>query len=231
MSQIDGVYHAQRLRIRSVVTAAAARAFAQLHGDRERTIAAVVPLVLAGQRQQVALVDAYMTAKTREATGAAAVRGLDPELYTIAVLRGVAAEVVYERPFGAIGAQIEGGAEFATALGSAQAYLAKTVSTDLQLAQTHAARDWMVGDERIVGYRRVLGGGHNCSLCSQASTRTYRKSDLAAIHEHCHCSVQPLFGRLPVASIGTNVRIQEDPEIGPRLMAESWSEVGPRLID
>jgi hypothetical protein len=83
---------------------------------------------------------------------------------------------------------------------------------------------------RIVGYRRVLSGeGPHCKLCTAASTRTYRIADLMAIHEHCTCGVQPLYGTEPVASIGTTVRVEDDPELGPRLMADSWSNVGPRL--
>jgi hypothetical protein len=51
------------------------------------------------------------------------------------------------------------------------------------------------------------------------------------IHEHCTCGVQPLYGTEPVASVGTTVRVEHDPELGPRLMADNWTPVGPRIIE
>lgn len=178
-----------------------------------------------------------MTAKTLHATDRRVQITLDPARYTTAAIRQVAADAVYGRPFGAYGAFVKDGAHPADALRAATASATKLAATDLQLAQTHAARDWMSAalegatDElRIVGYRRVLTGpGPHCDLCTAASTRTYRVSDLMPIHEHCGCTVEPLYGTEPVASIGTTVRVEDDPEIGPRLLADSWSDVGPRL--
>jgi len=237
-SQIDATYQAQRLRLNATVTAAAARYWAARFSDRQATLAAIVRLVATGQAHTVRLVDAYMAAKATEATGNGQRLGLDPALYTTAALRGVSADIVYGRPFGAYGAFIKDGASPADAVRAAQASVTKLAATDLQLTQTHAARDWMqtassslTSDLRIVGYRRVLAGaGPHCALCTAASTRTYRVADLLPIHEHCTCTVQPLYGTEPVASIGTTVRVELDPEIGPRLMADDWSSVGPILI-
>lgn len=225
MAPVDAAYRTQRLRLISTVNAATASVWAQGFRDRERVIQEVLRIVHAGQAQTVALVDAYMAVKAQ-----APVRGLAPDAYTVALLRGVPAEEVYGRPFGALGAHLAGGTEFGAAFQSGRDSLGRLVRTDLQLAQTHSARDWMAGEDRVVGYRRVLGGGKNCSLCVSASTRTYRKEDLMPIHEHCSCSVEPVFGVEPVASVGTSVRVETDPELGPRLMAESWSQTGPRLL-
>lgn len=229
--QVDAAYQAQRLRLSATVTAAVASAWASLHTDRERTIQHVVALVTAGQAHTVRLVEAYMRARSIQETGAAAKVSLDPARYTTEKLRGIPVTAVYSRPFGAYGAFINDGADKARAVEAAQASVTKLARTDLQLAQTHAARDWMEGDEFIVGWRRVLNGDKNCALCTAAASRTYRTSDLMPIHENCDCTVQPLWGTEPVASVGTTVLIQDDPELGPRLMAESWSPVGPRLIE
>lgn len=225
MAAIDGAYRSQRLRLISTVNAATASVWAQGFRDRDRVIQEVLRIVYAGQAQTVALVDAYMSAKT--GTGA---RGLPPQLYTVPVLRGMPADQVYARPFGALGGQLAQGAKFESAVTSGRDSLSRLVRTDLQLAQTHSARDWMAGEERIVGYRRVLGGAKNCELCVSAADRTYRKEDLMPIHEHCSCSVEPVYGTEPVASVGTTVRVDDDPELGPRLMADSWSDTGPRLL-
>lgn len=238
-SQIDSAYQAHRLRLAATVTAGVVSAWAALHKDRQATIDHVARLVATGQAHTVRLVDAYMTTKTLEATGKNLDVALDPSLYTTDTLRGVAAATVYGRSFGAYGAMLKDGAQSSQAVQAAQASVLKLAATDLQLAQTHAAQDWMQtaadqlppgSDLRIVGYRRVLAGpGPHCELCTAASTRTYRVADLMPIHEHCTCGVQPLFGTDPVASIGTTVRVENDPEIGPRLMADHWSPVGPRL--
>lgn len=236
-TEIDAAYQAQRVRLKALIVAGAASAWEQLHENRSAAIDHVVKLVTAGQTQTVHLVDAYMTAKARDALGAGSLLGLDPSKYTTTALRGIDAASVYSRPFGAYGAQLKDGAHPADALKAARSSVTKLAATDLQLAQTHSARDWMEAAHaaqteqlRIVGYRRVLTGpGPHCDLCTAAATRTYRISDLLAIHEHCGCTVQPLYGTEPVASVGTTVRVEVDPELGPRLLADSWSDVGPRL--
>ena len=227
---LDHAYQIQRQRLSQAVTAAATAIWARAYQDRQRSISQTVQIVTVGQKHVVALVDAYFAAKMLQATGSGTVKGLDPALYTIGVLRGVAADVVYARPFGALGAAFNAGADKAQAVDSGLAALTKLAATDLQLAQTHSARDWMSSEATIVGWRRVLNGASSCPLCTAASTRTYRTSDLMPIHEHCDCTVEPLWGEHAVASVGTTVRVENDPELGPRLLADSWSSVGPRLI-
>jgi len=226
---LDHAYQVQRQRLSQAVTAAAAAIWARSYGDRVQAVNQSVQIVTAGQRHVVALVDSYFALKMAAATGAGAVKGLDPARYTIEALRRVPADVVYARPFGALGAAFNAGADNAQAVDSGLSALTKLASTDLQLAQTHSASDWMQGESTIVGWRRVTDG-NPCELCGLAATRTYRKEDLMPIHEHCGCTVEPLWGTHAVASVGTVVTVENDPELGPRLMAASWSPVGPRLI-
>lgn len=156
---------------------------------------------------------------------------LELAAYTTEKMRGLPAAEVYARPFGAYAKFLSDGADEADAVRAAQASVSKLAATDLQLAQTHSARDWMSESEWVVGYRRVLTGAHSCDLCTLASQRTYRTSELMPIHEHCDCGIEPLWGHEPVASVGTTVRVENDPELGPRLMADNWRSVGPRLIE
>jgi hypothetical protein len=235
-SQIDAAYQSQRLRLSAAVGSAVASAWAHHHEDRAATIDNIVRLVSVGQAHTVGLVDAYMAAKSIEATGSGARIGLDPALYTTEALRGVAAATVYSRPFGAHGAFVKDGCAAARrrpcragerheARNHRSAARADARRTRLDAGDRRAD----VGELRIVGYRRVLTGpGPHCALCTAAATRTYRISDLMAIHEHCSCTVQPLYGTEPVASIGTTVRVEDDPELGPRLMADV-EPVGPRI--
>lgn len=222
--QLDVAYRTQRDRLAATVTAAAAHVFARLAPvNQTSAIQTVVPLVEHGQQITVSLVDAYMAAKALAATKQGTVLGLDPARYTISALRnGADAIDVYRRAFNGPADQ-------------QPAALDKLVRTDLQLAQTHSARDWMTeqaktatDETRIVGWRRVTDGDP-CALCAQAATRTYYTGDLMPIHEHCSCTVEPLWGQHDVASVGTTVRVELDPELGPRLMADTWSSVGPRI--
>jgi len=240
LSPVDAVYGSQRLRLASTVAAAVAAAWAHRFQDREAAISQIVRLVAAGQAHTVNLVEAYMAAKAAQDGVALSRVGLDPAAYTTETLRGIAADIVYARPFGAYGAFLNEGQSEEAAIRAAKASVSKLAATDLQLAQTHAARDWMRAateqDEtralQLVGYRRVLAGaGPHCALCTAAATRTYRAETLLPIHEHCTCTVAPLWGTEPVASVGTTVRVEEDPELGPRLLADSWTSVGPRLIE
>lgn len=228
-AQIDATYRAQRLQLASLLGNASVRVWDQTYRDRDRFLSLILPLVKGGQAHTVRLMEAYMLAKAADAREQIARLDLPAELYTVGVLRGLPEDEVYARPFGALGAQLEQGADFAVAMASGRAALQRLTSTDLQMAHTRSARDFMVGQERIVGYRRVLGGGDSCPLCRSAATRTYSREDLAPIHERCHCSVAPVFGDSPVPSVGTSVKVVDDPELGPRLVADDWSATGPVL--
>lgn len=236
---VAATYQAQRLRLSATVAAAVASAWATNHTNRSATVNQAVQIVTVGQAHMVRLVEAYMATTALATVGVRPPIRLNPADYTIALLRNAAAAAVYGRPFGAYYAFLSNGADTGQAVQAARSSVAKLAATDLQLAQTHAARDWLdqaaatdTGTLRIVGYRRVLTGpGPHCTLCTLASERTYRISDLLPIHEHCTCTVEPLWGTEPVASAGTSVRVEYDPELGPRLMADTWSPVGPRITE
>lgn len=229
---LDAAYYAQRARLAATVYANAARFWAGGFEDRELTVARTTQLVAAGQTQTVALVDAYMTAKMRDAIGRGEIKGLSPGSYGVESIRGKPAEEIYDRPFGALGAALERGEDAARAATAAKASLDRLVRTDIQLTQTHAARDWMAEDDRVTYYNRVLGGGKNCELCIAASDRRYYREDLAAIHERCGCSVAPSFGEagpltrvadLRVQRATQTVQVVSDEELGARLLAAGWA--------
>lgn len=229
---LDAAYRSQRLRLANTVTSAVAFVWAQGFRERDQVIAEVLRIVEAGQAQTVSLVDAYMAATTQAVTGDGRTKGLDPANYTVGLLRNKAAEEVYSRPFGALGAFLNQDQSLARSLEASTASLSKLAATDLQLAQTHSARDWMDDERQIVGYSRVLGGGEHCELCKAASTRRYYVADLAAIHERCGCSVRPEYGdpgeltdlqRMKLEAPNYAVVAEPDTELGVRLMANNWT--------
>lgn len=222
-AQLDAAYGSQRRRLVSTVMASAA--FAWASDEREGTIERTMGIAAGGMAAMVRLTDAYMAAKQREAQGSGSTKGLSPADYTTAVLRGVAAEEVYARPFGAFGGQLEQGVALAVALASARASLRRLVATDIQLAQTHSARDWMADSPRVFGYKRVLSSGKNCPLCEAAARRIYYREDLMPIHERCGCGVSPMFGEHPggLSVPDAAVRVASDPELGSRLVEGTWA--------
>lgn len=246
MIQLDRAYAAQRIKLRHVVAHAISQLVTAGGSPTAGVGAQLVPLVEAGQKQMANLTQAYMGAKAIAATGQRPQVTLDTARYTIAALRGgVDPADVYQRPFTVLSAAAARTADHPAALQSGRAQAVKLAVTDLQLAQTHAARDWMldanrqiqpvgadVAQARIVGWRRTLTGpGPHCQLCELAATRTYHVSNLMPIHEHCGCGVEPVWDTAPidVVPVGSPVRVEEDPELGPRLMDEDWAPVGPRL--
>lgn len=251
MTDVDRAYRSQRQRLRAALLAIVAREWlAASMQAQDAFAAAVAPVVAAGQAQTARLVDAYMATKTLQATGRGQVRGLNTEKYTTAELRGVPAAEVYLRPFGAVGAALQKGAEFSVAKAAGKAAVDKLVTTDVQLAQTYSARDWMTDEDSITGYERITDGG--CELCSAASTRTYRSEDLMPIHEHCQCDVSPVYGPRPGRALGSGwsvtrehaeeslseetltrlsdggmklpetLTVARDPELGFRLVDDAW---------
>lgn len=220
---LDRAYLAQRLALTDAVAARAAALWRLGHEDELATLLATVSFVEAGQREAAALVDAYLAEKT-----GLPLRGLDSEAYTIAALRGLPADEVYRRPWGALGGQLQQGASFEAALESGVASVDRLARTDLQLTQTHASRDWLAGERRVQGYRRVLGPGENCSLCRSSASRLYFKDELMPIHERCHCTVSPVMlgedhGLAEIPSRALPVKVADDPELGPRLLDEEWA--------
>lgn len=167
--------------------------------------------------QAVALADAYMAA----AVGGTAL-GIDPST----VGRRVDRAEMWQRP-----------AKHARMAGSTSAGL----SYAQQLARSNtflAARDtwhrWTSSDERITGYRRVLGPGRNCDLCILASSQRYSRSDLHPIHGNCSCSVEPIIGAdpgpqdpPPLADPDSALAIREHGELGPTLTDARHDFTGP----
>lgn len=165
----------------------------------------VLPIVLASQAQMGAVTDAYLAAMIADMFGGAAAG--EPEALP-EELRGVPPEEVYRRPFVQTWTALAAGKSFAESLGEGRHRLLSITETDLQLARTHAARDAM----RRSGaqfYRRRLGSGKNCALCTIASTQRYRVADLMPIHPGCHCKPAPIEGNRDPGQIIDRALLEE----------------------
>ena len=139
----------------------------------------------------VSTTDAYLAEFVAAATDSApTLHGLDPDRYT----RGVPDADVWGRPFVHAWTKVSEGASWSEAVRFGRQMAAQIAATNVQVAARGAARDWMEGEPRVVGYRRVLGGGKSCDLCIVASTQRYHRSDLMPIHHSCRCAVEPIVG-------------------------------------
>ena len=152
-------------------------------------VSQVVPLVEAGQAQTASLTFAYVDEYAKVmGLNVSQRRSLDRAVND---LRGVSLDVVYRRPASTVYAALADGVPYDRARVEGARRLSSLVSTDLQLAKTHASKAGM-GAYGMKWYRRVTIGEETCALCMIASTRAYKTSDLMPIHPGCDCGVEPL---------------------------------------
>lgn len=186
-------------------------------------LARVQPIVLAAQRQSVALTNAYLARSlerqpvaidTSRIIGAAARNGADP------------AEV-YRRPFVNIWTALKGGTPYADAVAAGLARATSTAATDVQLAMRGAVTEIGRLDTAIKGYRRVADAGA-CRLCVAAAAQHYHVGQLMPIHSHCGCGVEPLTADIDLAPAKAryeasehgaeqDIAVHEHGELGPVL--------------
>ncbi len=107
---------------------------------------------------------------------------------------GVDRRTELERPFVDVWTALKDDKPLDVAVEQGRKRLDDLAATDLQLAKTHTAQTALAGDEKIVGYRRVLEGAYSCGLCILASTQRYHKADLMPVHPGCDCDVEPIYG-------------------------------------
>lgn len=170
-------------RLTRIRTGTLARVLAAPKANTNVFVGAVIPIVLAAQEATVAQADAYLSLEAGTATRSSTQPWrLNPAmLIGVRARRGDFLEDVYAR-------------NLRTAESSFVERMTREVNTDITLAERGATFVHTAGDERITGYRRVLGPGKNCGLCVVASGQRYSKSDLRPIHRTCHCTTQPTYG-------------------------------------
>lgn len=199
MSQIDETFRAQRAQLRDSTVAQAIAIWHASYEERNTYLGRVLTLMDGADRAMVTLVSAYLTAKARE-VGHARFKALKLNDYTVAKLRGSSGPDVYGKVYGALYGQLLAGATDEEAHAAAVDALSKLAATDVHLAYTTAARDWMAGDESVGGFMRVPSG--TCDYCEAAAGGLYHSSVQMPIHENCECDLEPVFGAAAVAATG-----------------------------
>lgn len=212
MSALDETFRAQRADLRDAVVSQATQIWQTQHENRNRYLAKVLTAVEGGQRAMATLTSAYLTAKARE-TGHARFKALPLNDYTVEKLRGTKAVEVYARPYGALYGQLADGADEATAHASAVDAVSKLAATDIHMAYTKSASDWMDGDASVGAYMRVPSG--TCDYCEAAAGGLYHPTVQMPIHENCECDLEPVFGAAAVAATGLGFHAGDAGAVAP----------------
>ncbi|CRK59066.1 Phage protein [Alloactinosynnema sp. L-07] len=163
--------------------------------DATRFVNQVVPVALGAQRSIASAAWAFQGRMLADLTGdRAAPVPLRVDQVTGAALRGVDPDVVYRRPFNEIYRQLGDGKSLTEAVTAGERRAKLIGLTDLELADTHAAREILATDRRRAPrfFRRELTGDENCGLCVIASTQRYRTGELMPIHPGCDCVPVPI---------------------------------------
>lgn len=183
---------ALRSRLLGIVTATYAGQGDYRDAAAGAFVATVVPIMQAAQQTMGALTAAYLSHMIASAGGTTAPTAIPRD--ALSNLRSVDPVEVYRRPYVQLWTDLSRGKSLDDAVAAGERRVTSLVTTDLQLAKTHASQIVLTDDKRVVGYRRVLVGSHSCGMCVVASSVRYHKSNLMPIHPGCDCAVAPIMG-------------------------------------
>lgn len=204
-------------RLRALTGAGVAAIWNGLPGYDEKDVdaflRATVPLVIAAQRQSVAVTEAFLA----RAIGRRPI-GVDPgDIIGAAARNGTPPVEVYRRPFVTVWAALKAGTAFADAVAAGRARAASTAEMDVQLASRGTYAAVQAADPSIRGYRRVADGGA-CEFCLLVDGAFVKSADAMALHNRCGCGLDPVLGE-PVAAtaVPEGVAVHDHGELGPVL--------------
>lgn len=183
--------------------------------DVEPFLARVVPFVTGAQRQSIALTNAYVARLAGRRPLA-----LDPSRITGAAVRnGTTPEEVYRRPFVTVWTALSKGTAFEDALAAGRARSTGAAAMDVQLSHRATYGELQRADRSIRGYERAPDGGA-CTFCLAVAGAFVKSADAMALHGHCGCGLEPIFGEAPDATpTPDTVAVHEHGELGAVLAA------------
>lgn len=238
--------------VQRVAAAAAFTAWTQLGSYDEEDVPGflrrIVPVVLAAQRQTVALTVAYLgraigrrlvSPDVNTVTGPA-IRTATTEVIEASRRGGLAlapdaigvpTEVVYRRPFVAVWSDLSAQKPWRDAVIAAGDRVASTAAMDVQNAMRHTLRAVGEREDLILGYRRVPDSDA-CPFCRLISGRRYLTADLMEVHPRCACGVDVITSENRGDFIGkreNDLVISADGAVKAAVVQHG--ELGPLLVD
>lgn len=216
MADLVQAHIAAQARLRAIIARAVAAIWAALAGydeaDVETWLAQVVPVVLAGQRQSIALTDAYIAQELERAP-----LGLDPApLIGAAARGGTPPEQQWRRPFIAVWSARSEGVEHADAIARGGQRAAAMGATDIQLSHRAALQAAQDADPAIRGYRR-RADGDACRFCRMVNGAFVKRATAAPLHPHCGCGFEVVRDEQPTTALPDGVAVHEHGELGALL--------------
>lgn len=250
-SDLAQAHIALNTRIQQVTATAALAAWMQLGSHDEEDVPAflrrVVPVVLAAQRQTVALTVAYLSRAigrrvaspdVNTVTGAA-IRTATPEVIEASQRGGLALapdaigvppEVTYRRPFVAVWSDLSAGKPWRDAVIAAGDRVASTAALDVQNAMRHTLRAVGEREDLILGYRRVPDADA-CPFCKLIAGRRYLTADLMEVHPRCACGVDVITAENRDDFTGKRENdLAISPDGAVRAAVVQHGELGPLLV-
>lgn len=191
--------------------------------DADAFVSRVVPIVLAAQRQSVAVTEAFLGAYLKRPP-----IGVNPEnLIGAAVRNGTPPAEVYQRPFVTVWTALGSGTAYEDAVSAGLARAKEAAAMDPQLSMRATANAVQAADEGIYGYQRAADGGA-CAFCQEVDGAYVKSADAMALHNNCGCGLEPLTAPHPRASkLPSGVAVHEHGELGPMLIDPAHSFTGP----
>lgn len=189
------------------------------HYDREdvpRFLRVVSPLVLAAQRQSVALTSAYVA----RAVGGRPIGLPTDQLIGASVRAGVPDAERWQRPFVNVWTALQKGEPWEQAVESGRARAVGMARMDVQLSQRAAYAAVQQAEPRIAGYRRKADPGA-CAFCLLVNGAFVKSASAMPLHPDCGCGLEPILSDAP--------HVDDQPPEGVRVVTHG--ELGPMLVD
>lgn len=171
----------------------------------------VVPLVTAGQRQSVALTEAFLARSLKRQP-----IGVNPDDVISSVRPGVAPEEQWRRPFVTVWTALSKGSPYVDAVGSGLARADGMAAFDIQASMRATAGAVQRADPQIQRWQRVADGGA-CAFCQEVDGAILMNADALPLHNNCGCSIEPLLEVVPTTPTPSAVAIHDHGEMGPML--------------
>jgi len=207
--------------------------------DVPRFVAAVKPIVKAGQARAIALSDAYLAKLTKTPTP-----GIDPSLVSGAAVRnGVSPDDEYEAPFVNVWTSLKNDGDWQAAVQSGRD---RAVSSSLMDVALSTMASYVLfgqmnnsqADEsgQIVAWRRVAEAGC-CEFCQEIDGAHTGPDTPQPLHNRCGCTAEPIYGRSrpegKYLDAGTTIgvtTIQDHGELGLVITQKGDSFTGPEAV-
>jgi hypothetical protein len=199
-------------RLRALLKRLLTQAWGSLPGYDEEDVApwlkTVVPLVLAGQRQSVALTNAYVARALARPP-----LEINPDEVIGRVRGNTTPEQAYRRPFVTIWTALQAGTAWADAVNQGLERATSTGDMDVQMASRGTFAALQDADPGIRGYQRAADG-NACEFCLLVDGAFVKSADAMPLHNHCGCSLEPVLDDVTPTPLPEGVAVHEHGELG-----------------